>query len=77
MNTVGRPNFEACYKAVMSKECDYACVPVENSLGGSIHENYDLMLRYVNHCDNNGMCLHIGHSFCQRRFWAEYSSSNF
>lgn len=46
VNTVGRPNFEACYKAVMSKECDYACVPVENSLGGSIHENYDLMLRY-------------------------------
>jgi prephenate dehydratase/prephenate dehydrogenase len=43
---VGRPNFEACFRAVAGMECDYACLPVENSLGGSIHENYDLMLRY-------------------------------
>jgi len=43
---VGRPNFEACFRAVVGMECDYACLPVENSLGGSIHENYDLMLRY-------------------------------
>ena len=43
---VPRTNFEACYRAVASKECDYACIPIENSLGGSIHENYDLMLRY-------------------------------
>ena len=46
VHTVGRPCFEDCYKAVLSKECDYACVPIENSLGGSIHDNYDLMLRY-------------------------------
>ena len=43
---VARPTFEACYQAVASKECDYACLPFENSLGGSIHDNYDLMLRY-------------------------------
>lgn len=43
---VGRPSFEACFRAVASMECDYACLPIENSLGGSIHDNYDLMLRY-------------------------------
>lgn len=43
---VGRPDFESCFRAVASMECDYTCLPVENSLGGSIHENYDLMLRY-------------------------------
>jgi prephenate dehydratase len=43
---IGRPSFEDCFQAVASMECDYACLPVENSLGGSIHENYDLMLRY-------------------------------
>ena len=44
--SVPRPSFESCYRAVASGECDYAIVPIENSLGGSIHENYDLMLRY-------------------------------
>jgi prephenate dehydratase len=43
---VGHPNFEACFRAVATMECDYACLPIENSLGGSIHDNYDLMLRY-------------------------------
>lgn len=46
VTAVGRPSFEDCFRAVASMECDYACLPVENSLGGSIHENYDLMLRY-------------------------------
>jgi prephenate dehydratase/prephenate dehydrogenase len=43
---IGRPDFESCFQAVASMEVDYACLPIENSLGGSIHENYDLMLRY-------------------------------
>jgi prephenate dehydratase len=43
---IGRPDFESCFRAVANRECEYACLPIENSLGGSIHENYDLMLRY-------------------------------
>lgn len=46
VTAIGRPDFESCFRAVASMEVDYACLPVENSLGGSIHENYDLMLRY-------------------------------
>lgn len=43
---VGRPSFEDVFKSVSSREVDYAVIPIENSLGGSIHANYDLLLRY-------------------------------
>ncbi len=36
-------SFEEVFKAVVSREADYAVIPIENSLGGSIHQNYDLL----------------------------------
>lgn len=42
-------SFELAFKAVANREVDYAVVPIENSLGGSIHSNYDLLLRYDLH----------------------------
>jgi len=44
--SVGRKSFEDCFRSVSTKQSDYCLLPFENSLGGSIHENYDLMLRY-------------------------------
>lgn len=63
---VPRPDFESCYRAVASRECDYACLPVENSLGGSIHDNYDLQLKYdltivAEHECRVRHCLHAIH----------------
>lgn len=34
-------DFESVFQAVESRKIQYAVVPVENSLAGSIHENYD------------------------------------
>ena len=49
VTTVPYKSFEDTFKAVASREADYAVVPIENSLGGSIHINYDLLLRYDLH----------------------------
>jgi prephenate dehydratase len=36
-----RPSFDALFAAVGSGEADRGLLPIENSLAGSIHENYD------------------------------------
>lgn len=42
-------SFDDVFKAVAMRDVEYAVVPIENSLGGSIHTNYDLLLRYDLH----------------------------
>ena len=44
-------SFDAVFEAVNSGQCESALIPIENSLAGSIHQNYDLLLRnnlYIN-----------------------------
>jgi prephenate dehydratase len=38
-------SFDDVFTAVTEGNADYAAIPIENSLGGSIHQNYDLLLR--------------------------------
>ena len=40
------PNFPALFQALARRRIDYATVPIENALAGSIHENYDLLLKH-------------------------------
>ncbi|MDD3193530.1 MAG: prephenate dehydratase [Oscillospiraceae bacterium] len=40
------PSWEDAFQKVSQGECDFAVLPVENSLAGSVGQVYDLLLRY-------------------------------
>jgi prephenate dehydratase len=42
-------SFDRVFDAVVSRNCESALIPIENSLAGSIHQNYDLLLRHNLH----------------------------
>ncbi|XP_017624016.1 arogenate dehydratase/prephenate dehydratase 2, chloroplastic-like isoform X1 [Gossypium arboreum] len=47
--TVPCDQFDSAFQAVEKWLVDRAVLPIENSLGGSIHRNYDLLLRHSLH----------------------------
>ena len=46
ISVVGFRRFEDVFAAVARRELDGCVVPLENSIAGSVHTNYDLMLKY-------------------------------
>src|SRR5512139_1449854 len=50
-NVETRPSesFDVVFDSVKTGECGYGLIPIENSLAGSIHQNYDLLLRHDLH----------------------------
>ncbi|HSG45942.1 MAG TPA: prephenate dehydratase [Anaerolineales bacterium] len=49
VETLPCESFDAMFDAVASAKSDVALAPIENSLAGSIHQNYDLLLQHDLH----------------------------
>ncbi len=43
---LARESFEAVFAAVQEGEATHGILPIENTIGGTIHQNYDLLLQH-------------------------------
>ncbi len=62
---IGFPTFEEAFEAAQNGECDFACLPVENSVAGSINQTYDLLTDSVLHVVGEQV-VRVNHSLLVR-----------
>lgn len=55
-------SFKKIFEAVVSGEADYGMVPIENSLGGSVYDNYDNISRFDDVSIVGALKLRIQHA---------------
>ncbi len=55
-------HFRDVFEAVFEGNASYGVIPIENSLAGSVHENYDLVLQYPDLASDGEPKLRVEHS---------------
>lgn len=59
---IAYPNFRAAFHAVQDGQVDCAVIPIENSLAGSVYENYDNLIRFADVTIAGSLKLRIEHA---------------
>jgi 3-deoxy-7-phosphoheptulonate synthase len=59
-------SFRDVFQSVLEGSADYGIVPIENTLSGSVHENYDLLLQYPDLRITGETMIRIRHSLIGR-----------
>lgn len=62
LRSIPCPDFKTAFSQVLGGEAAYAILPIENSLTGSIHENYDLLLQFPDIVISGEIKIRIQHS---------------
>lgn len=60
IETVPSENFDELFGRIAGGDAEYAMVPIENTLAGSIHQNYDLLAQHELHIVGEEI-LHVEH----------------
>ncbi len=58
--------FKAVFEAVQSEECPIAFIPIENSLNGTVGQNFDLFLQHQDIRIQGEVTKRISHSFLSK-----------
>jgi prephenate dehydratase len=75
VETLPCESFDAMFDSVVAGKSDLALAPIENSLAGSIHQNYDLLLRHDLHIVGEYL-LRVRHCLIARRKEGRHQESD-
>lgn len=61
------PSFREVFKAVVNGQADYGMIPIENSLAGSVYDNYDNLVAFEDVSIVGALHLRIQHALLARK----------
>lgn len=67
VTAVGKTSFREVFNAVVNGQADYGMIPIENSLGGSVYDNYDNLVSFEDVSIVGALHLRIQHALLAKK----------